>query len=154
VWLKEQLFICVNIRLYEYIRSLLFLLFSLFFWPCEGHGISPSFYRIPKYLVTGEDTAAELRLFHYSDDESVGGISESEDDFVEESERDSNSDIVASSDNETVPDLRKGRDVISAPVQMMISIQHSVLLVRDMYAKFTTKLFAQSVENKLRNKEL
>ena len=35
-----------------------------------------------------------------------------------------------------------------------ISIQHSVLLVRDMYAKFATKLFAQSVENKLRSKEL
>jgi len=29
-----------------------------------------------------------------------------------------------------------------------------VLLVRGMYANFTTKLFAQSVENKLRSKEL
>ena len=50
--------------------------------------------------------------------------------------------------------LSNGRDVISAPVQMIISIQQSVLLVRGMYAKFTTKLFAQSVENKLRSKEL
>jgi hypothetical protein len=56
-----------------------------------------------KYLVTDEDIEAELRFLRYSDDESVGGISESEDDIVEESERDSNSDIVASSDNETVP---------------------------------------------------
>ena len=106
---KRAAFVCGGIRLY--IRSLLFLLFSLFFRPCEGHGTSPSFYRMPKYLVTGKDI---------------------EDDIVEESKHDSNSDIVASSGNETVPDLRKGRDVISAPVQM-ISIQHSVLLVRDMY---------------------
>ena len=47
---------------------------------------------------------AELRLLRYSDDESVGGISESEDDSVEESEQDANSDKVASSDNETVTD--------------------------------------------------
>ena len=59
---------------------------------------------MPKYLVTDEDIEAELRLLRYSDDESVGGISESEDDTVEESEHDSNSDIVASSDNETIPD--------------------------------------------------
>ena len=48
---------------------------------------------MPKYLVTDEDIEAELRLLRYSDDESVGGISESEDDIVEESEHDSNSDI-------------------------------------------------------------
>ena len=65
----------------------------MFFRPCEGRGISPSFYRMPKYLVTDEDIEAELRLLRYSDDESVGGISESEDDIVEESEHDSNSDI-------------------------------------------------------------
>ena len=76
-----------------------------------------------------------------------GRISESEDDIIEESERDSNSDIVASSDNETVPDT-EGKNYHG------LSIQHSVLLVSGMYAKFTTKLFAQSVENKLRNKEL
>ena len=57
-----------------------------------------------KYLVTAEDIEAELRLLCYSDDESVGGISESEDDIVEESEHDSSSDIIASSYNETVPD--------------------------------------------------
>jgi hypothetical protein len=73
----------------------------LLFRPCEGRGISPSFYRKPKYLVTDEDIEVELRLLRYSDDESVEGISESEDDIVEESEHDSNSDIVASSDNET-----------------------------------------------------
>ena len=56
---------------------------------------------MPIYLVTDKDIEAELRLLHYGDDESVGGISESEDDIVEESEHDSNSDIVASSDNET-----------------------------------------------------
>jgi len=66
-WLKEQLYVCVSIRLY--IRS---LLFSLFFWLCGGRGISPSFYRMPKYLVTDEDIEAELRLLCYSDDESVG----------------------------------------------------------------------------------
>jgi len=75
-----------------------------------------------------------------------GGISESEDDIVEESEHDSNSDIVASSDNETFPDTE-------GKYYHGISIQHSVLLVTDMYAKFTTKLFAQSVENKLRCKK-
>jgi len=100
-----------------------------------------------KYLVTDEDIEAELRLLRYSDDESVGGISESEDDVVEESERDSNTDTVASSDNETVLDTE-------GKYYHGISIEHSVLLVRDMYAKFTTKLFAQSVENKLRSKEL
>jgi len=135
---------CMRIRLY--IRSLLFLLFSLFFQPCEGCGISPSFYTMLKYLVTNEDIEVELRLLRYSDDESVGGISESEDDIVG-SEHDSNSDIVASSDNETVPDTE-------GKYYHVISIQHSVLLVRDMYAKLTTKLFAQSVENKLRSKEL
>jgi len=102
---------------------------------------------MPKYLVTDEDIEAELRLFCYSDDEYVGGISESEDDIVEESEHDSNSDIVASSDNETIPDTER-------KYYHGISSQHSVLLVRDMYAKFTTKLFAQGVENKLRSKEL
>ena len=76
----------------------------MFFRPREGRGIPPSFYRMPKYLVTDEDIEAELRLLRHSDDESVGGISESEDDTVEESEHDSNSDIVASSDNETIPD--------------------------------------------------
>jgi len=76
-----------------------------------------------------------------------GRISESEDDIIEESERDSNSDIVASSDNETVPDTE-------GKYYHGLSIQHSVLLVSGMYAKFTTKLFAQSVENKLRSKEL
>jgi len=76
-----------------------------------------------------------------------GGISESEDDAVEESEHDSNSDIVASSDNETVPDTE-------GKYYHGLSIQQSVLLVRGMYAKFTTKLFAQSVENKLRSKEM
>ena len=35
------------------------------------------------------------------------GISESEDDIVEESVHDSNSDVVASSDNETVLTLRE-----------------------------------------------
>ena len=76
-----------------------------------------------------------------------GGISESEDDTVEESEHDSNSDIVASSYNETVPDTE-------GKYYHGLSIQQSVLLVRGMYAKFTTKLFAQSVENNLRSKEL
>ena len=114
-----------RMRIRLYIRSLLFLLFSLFFRLCEGRGISPSFYRMPKYLVTSEDIEAELRLLHYSDDESVGGISESEDNTVEESEHDSNSDIVASSDNETVPDTE-------GKYYHGISIQHSVLLVRDM----------------------
>ena len=145
VWLKEQLFVCVSIRLC--IRSLLFLLFSLFFRLCEGRGISSSFYRMPKYLVIDEDIEVELRLLRYSDDESVGGISESEHDTVEESEHDANSDIVAFSDNETVPNT-EGKYCHG------ISIQHSVLLVRDMYAKFTKKLFAQSVENKLRSKAL
>ena len=56
---------------------------------------------MPKYLVANEDIEEEFRLLRYSDNESVGGISESEDDIVEESEHDSNSDIVASSDNET-----------------------------------------------------
>ena len=123
------------------------LLFSLFFRLCERRGISPSFYRMPKYLVTDEDIEAELRLLCYRDDESVGGISESEHDIVEESEHDANSDIVASSYNETIPDTE-------GKYYHGISIQHSVLLVRDMYAKFTIKLFAQSVENKLRSKEL
>jgi len=147
VWLKGQLFLCLSIRLY--IRSLLFLLFSLFFRPCEGRGTSPPFYRMPKCLVANEDIEAEFRLLCYSDDESVGGISESEDDIVEESEDNSNSDIrvVASSDNETVPDTE-------GKYYHGITIQHSVLLVRDMYAKFTKKLFAQSVENKLRSKAL
>ena len=99
MWLKGQLFLCLSIRLY--IRSLLFLLFSLFFRPCEGRGTSPPFYRMPKCLVANEDIEAEFRLLCYSDDESVGGISESQDYIVEESEHDSNSDIVASSDNET-----------------------------------------------------
>jgi len=36
-----------------------------------------------------------------------GGISESEDDIVEEGEHDSNSDVVASSDNETVLDTEE-----------------------------------------------
>ena len=76
-----------------------------------------------------------------------GQIPESEDDIVEESEHDSNSDIVASSDNETVPDTE-------GKYYHGISIQHNVLFVRDMYAKSTTKMFAQSVENKLRSKEL
>ena len=75
------------------------------------------------------------------------GISESEDDIVEESEHDSNSDVVASSDNETFLDTE-------GKYYHGLNIQHSVLLVRDMYATFTTKLFAQSVENKLRRKEL
>ena len=74
-------------------------------------------------------------------------ISESEDDIVEESEHDSNSDVVASSDNETVLDTE-------GKYYHGISIQHCVLLVRGMYAKFTTKLVAQGVENKLRSKEL
>jgi len=75
------------------------------------------------------------------------GISESEDDIVEESEHDSNSDIVVSSDNETVLDTE-------GEYYHGLSIEHNVLLVRGMYAKFTTKLFAQSVENQLRSKEL
>ena len=77
----------------------------------------------------------------------MGGTSEPEDDIVEESEHDSNSDVVASSDNETVLDTE-------GEYYHGLSIEHSVLLVRDMYAKFNTKLFAQSVENKLRSKEL
>jgi len=51
-----------RMRIRLYIRSLLFLLFSLFFRPCEGRGISPSFYRMPKYLVANEDIEAEFRL--------------------------------------------------------------------------------------------
>jgi len=74
-------------------------------------------------------------------------ISESEDDIVEESEHDSNSDVVASSDNETVLDTE-------GKYYHGLSIQHSVLLIRGMFAQFTTKLVAQSVENKLRSKEL
>ena len=86
---------------------------------------------MPKYLVANEDIEAEFTLLCFNDDESVGGISESEDDIVEESEHDTNSDIVASSDNETVPDTE-------GKYYHGISVQHSVLLVRGMYAKFTT----------------
>jgi len=102
---------------------------------------------MPKYLVANEDIEAEFTLLCFNDDESVGGISESEDDIVEESEHDTNSDIVASSDNETVPDT-EGKYYHGK------TIQHSVLLIWDMYAKFTKKLFAQSVENELRSKAL
>ena len=100
---------------------------------------------MPKYLVANEDIEAEFTLLCFNDDESVGGISESEDDIVEESEHDSNSDTVDSSDNKTVPDTE-------GKYYHGISIQPRVLLVRGMYAKFTTKLFAQGVENTLRSK--
>ncbi|KAJ4449478.1 hypothetical protein ANN_00877 [Periplaneta americana] len=52
------------------------------------------------------------------------------------------------------PASQKGRVIIPALAQMIISIQHNVLLVWDTYAKFTAKLVAQYVENKPRNEAL